>query len=57
VYGADLIGATVGAVLVVPIMWLVPTPSLIVACGFLPLVADALLGRGSRWVPRRSRSR
>lgn len=51
VYGADLIGATVGAVLVVPIMWLVPTPSLIVACGFLPLVADALLGRGKRWVP------
>lgn len=51
VYGADLLGATVGAVLVVPLMRLVPTPALLVACGFFPLIADAVLGRGKRWVP------
>ena len=50
VYGADLIGATIGALTVVPLMWIVPTPMLIVGCGFLPLVADAVLGRSRRWV-------
>ena len=51
VYGADLIGATVGALTVVPLMRILPTPALIVACGFLPILGDAVLGRGQRWVP------
>jgi hypothetical protein len=45
-YGADLIGATVGALLVVPLMLLVPTPLLVAGCGFLPLAASLALGRG-----------
>lgn len=49
-YAADLIGATVGAVLVVPLLHLVPTPLLVAGAGLLPLAAAALLrGRPSPW--------
>jgi spermidine synthase len=49
-YGADLIGATVGALVVVPLLWIVPTPMLIAGCGFLPVAADLVLGRGRRLI-------
>jgi hypothetical protein len=38
-YAADLLGATVGALLVVPLLNLLPTPHLIAAAGLLPLAA------------------
>jgi hypothetical protein len=44
-YGADLIGATVGALAVVPLLGRVPTPALVAGCGILPLVAAALVDR------------
>jgi len=43
-YGADLMGATLGAALVVPLMWRVPTPELLALTGLLPLAALALVG-------------
>lgn len=46
-YGADLLGATAGALLVVPLLHLVPTPLLIAASGLLPLLG-AVLVRGVR---------
>jgi hypothetical protein len=45
VYGADLLGATAGAALVVPLLHRVPTPELLGAAGLLPLAAAALVGR------------
>jgi hypothetical protein len=42
-YGADLLGATLGAAFVVPLLDALPTPSLIAATGLLPLGAAALL--------------
>ncbi len=47
-YASDLFGAFVGALLVVPLLWLVPTPSLAAALGFLPLVACALVSRAKK---------
>lgn len=47
IYGADLLGATAGALLVLPLMKVAPTPHLAAAAGFLPLAAAALLRRGS----------
>lgn len=47
-YAADLVGATCGAVAVVPLMYLVPTPSLLGAVGLAPLAAAFLIDR--RWV-------
>ncbi len=44
-YAADLLGAMVGALLIVPLMNVVPTPHIIAAAGLLPLVAAALLSR------------
>lgn len=44
-YGADLLGATVGALLVVPLMTAVPTPVLLAGAGFLPLIAAGLVYR------------
>ncbi|HMB68955.1 MAG TPA: hypothetical protein VKU85_06570, partial [bacterium] len=44
-YGADLLGATVGAALIVPLMHRVPTPALIAGAGFLPLLAVPLVSR------------
>lgn len=44
-YGSDLLGAALGAIAVVPLMSLAPTPSLLAASGFLPLAAAAILFR------------
>jgi hypothetical protein len=48
IYAADLIGATVGAVLVVPLMYLIPTPLLLVGTALLPLLALGILEKGFR---------
>ena len=42
-YGSDLLGATLGAALVIPFMWWVPTPALLALTGLLPLAALALV--------------
>jgi spermidine synthase len=47
-YGADLLGATLGALLVVPLMDVLPTPSLVAGCGLLPLAGVMLLRDGNR---------
>ena len=39
VYGADLLGATIGALIIIPLMHWLPTPHIIALCGFLPLIA------------------
>jgi len=50
-YAADLIGATVGAVLVVPLLHVVPTPLLVAGAGLLPLFAAVLVrGKPTPWV-------
>ena len=49
-YGVDLIGACLGALVVIPLMHIIPTPHLIVACGLLPLLALALYAGVSRWI-------
>ncbi len=46
-YGADLLGAALGAALVVPLLNRVPTPLLLASVGFIPLAAAALLFRAS----------
>ncbi|MCP4870664.1 MAG: hypothetical protein GY898_18330 [Proteobacteria bacterium] len=47
-YGADLLGATLGAVAVVPLMTLAPTPLIIAGAGLLPLIALALIAPPAR---------
>lgn len=47
-YGADLLGATVGAALVVPLLYGLPTPAVVASLGLLPLLAAALFDRGAR---------
>lgn len=42
-YGADLLGATAGALLVIPLMNVVPTPVLLAGSALLPLAALAVL--------------
>lgn len=42
-YAADLLGATVGALLIVPLMHAVPTPLIIAGAGLLPLIAALLV--------------
>lgn len=51
-YAADLLGATLGALLVVPCMHLMPTPSLLALTGVLPLLALAWIGgaRKPAWI-------
>ena len=44
-YGADLLGATAGALAVVPLMHVVPTPVIIAGTGLLPALALASIGR------------
>jgi hypothetical protein len=44
-YGADLLGATLGAALVVPLLHRVPTPILLASTAFLPLAAAAIVSR------------
>lgn len=46
-YAFDLLGAFAGALVVVPLLWAVPTPLLIASLALLPLGAYVLLG-GSR---------
>jgi hypothetical protein len=48
-YAFDLLGAFAGALVVIPLLWIVPTPMLIGSLALLPLGAYLLLG-GSRWV-------
>ncbi|HZN37359.1 MAG TPA: hypothetical protein VFD82_01075 [Planctomycetota bacterium] len=43
-YGVDLIGACLGAVVIIPLLHLVPTPHLAAGCGLLPLLAAMLYG-------------
>jgi hypothetical protein len=47
-YGFDLLGAALGAVLVVPLMTVLPTPQLAGALGLLPLVAYLAVGGNRR---------
>jgi hypothetical protein len=47
-YAFDLLGAFAGALVVIPLLWLVPTPVLMGSLALLPLGAYLLLG-GSRW--------
>jgi hypothetical protein len=52
-YAADLCGAALGAALAIPLMRLVPTPVVVAACGFLPLIALWTLERrlpAAAWV-------
>lgn len=44
-YGADLAGACLGALLIVPLLHFIKTPLLIGGIGFLPLVAHYVLNR------------
>jgi hypothetical protein len=48
-YAADLGGATVGALLVVPLMDVVPTPHIVAGAGLLPLAAAVLLNGRFGW--------
>lgn len=48
-YAFDLLGAFAGALLVIPLLWTIPTPMLAGSLALLPLVAYLLVG-GSRWV-------
>jgi hypothetical protein len=47
-YGADLLGATVGALAVVPLLYGLPTPQVVAALGVLPVLAALLLDREAR---------
>lgn len=47
-YGADLLGATAGALLVFPLLSGLPTPQVVAAIGILPLVAVALIDASAR---------
>lgn len=48
-YGADLLGATVGAALIVPLMHVIPTPAIIAGAGLLPLLCVPLVSRRATW--------
>ena len=48
-YAYDLLGACMGALVVVPLMWVLPTPELCASLGLLPLLALALLEPRFRW--------
>ena len=43
-YAFDLLGACVGALAVIPLLWTVPTPRLAAAVGLLPLAGYVLVG-------------
>ena len=45
IYGADLMGATAGALVVVPLMHVLPTPVILVGSALLPALALLALGR------------
>ncbi len=42
-YAADLLGATTGALFIVPLLHTVPTPLIVAGAGLLPLLATAVL--------------
>ena len=44
-YASDLTGAALGAALAVPLMLVLPTPMVMALCGFLPMIAAAILLR------------
>jgi len=46
-YWADLGGASAGCLLIVPLLWIVPAPSLMAWTGLLAVAASLLLGLGS----------
>jgi len=48
VYGTDLLGAGLAAILVIPLMHVVPTPQFAAASGLLPLLCLAQYGTGYR---------
>ena len=50
-YASDLIGATLGACAVVPLMWVIPTPNLLAGLGLLPLIAALVATRRRPWIP------
>lgn len=50
-YAADLLGATLGACAVVPLMHVMATPKLLAGLGFLPLLGATILRRRSLWWP------
>lgn len=45
VYAADLLGATLGAAAVVPLMQFIPTPMIVAGAGILPLLAAIVVSR------------
>jgi len=47
-YAFDLLGACTGALIVIPLMWVVPTPSLAGGIGLLPLAAYLAIGGSKR---------
>ena len=49
-YAFDLLGACVGALLVVPLLTVVPTPQLCAGLGLVPLVAMVLVHPSRRWL-------
>ncbi len=53
-YGSDLLGACAGALVVVPLMNIVPTPELAACAGLLPLCAHELVAPPARrrWIGR-----
>lgn len=50
-YAADLCGAAAGAMLAVPLLSGLPTPSVVAALGLLPLAAAMVAGAPRRWFP------
>jgi len=49
-YAWDLLGACLGALVAVPIMWIIPTPQLAAGLGLLPIAAYVLIGGRHRAV-------
>ncbi|MBI2388688.1 MAG: hypothetical protein HYV09_03640 [Deltaproteobacteria bacterium] len=49
-YGADLLGATVGAALVFPLLYGLPTPHVVASLGLLAVVAAVVVDPGARKV-------
>ncbi len=49
-YGADLLGATLGALLVFPLLYGLPTPAVLACVGVLPVIGSMLLDRSVRTV-------
>lgn len=50
-YGADLLGATAGAVSVVPLMHVFPTPAIVAGAALLPALALVAIGRARLGLP------